>query len=172
MKALGLATLGALGVGAVGAAPPSEAPSPAAIREVVEDANDEAFQIGKLLRCPVCQGMSVAESPSQMAQDMMKKVRELHATGMGREDILNYFEERYGEFARLRPQAKGINWLVWLGPGLMALAGLLLIRQVVRRSRGASEATEPAQVASASSDDGNAEEDDAYLRMIREEVQQ
>ena len=49
-----------------------------AIRSVVkasqiESAEDEAFKIGKLLRCPVCQGMPIAESPSSMAQNMMKR---------------------------------------------------------------------------------------------------
>ena len=49
-------------------------------------------------------------------------MKELLAQGYDQEQILAYFENSYGEFVRLEPPLRGVNWLVWLGP-LLALAG-------------------------------------------------
>ena len=74
------------------------------------------YQVGSLLRCPVCQGLSVADSPAGMAQNMKGQVRDLLAAGFDQEQILAYFERSYGEFVRLQPPLRGVNWLVWFGP--------------------------------------------------------
>jgi cytochrome c-type biogenesis protein CcmH len=109
----------------------------------------EADRVSALLRCPVCQGLSVADSPNGMAVNMRRQVRELVAAGYDEDQILSYFEESYGEFVRLKPPLRGVNWLVWAGP----LAGLLVGVVVVRRVLGsrAIEAT-PAAAGSAVDD--------------------
>src|SRR5262245_45482671 len=75
-------------------------------------------KLGKQLRCPVCQGLSIADSPASSARAQLDKVRELVAAGQSDEEIRSYFVERYGEWVLLQPRAAGINWLVWLGPAL------------------------------------------------------
>ena len=50
-------------------------------------------EVASLLRCPVCQGMSVADSPSTVALDMKHQVRDLLARGYTQEQILSYFEQ-------------------------------------------------------------------------------
>lgn len=100
-------------------------------------------QVGALLRCPVCQGLSVADSPSGMAVDMKHQVRAMLASGYDEDQILAYFERSYGEFVRLKPPLRGVNWLVWLAPlaGLL-LGGSLVWRMLVPRgpARGAPAA--------------------------------
>jgi cytochrome c-type biogenesis protein CcmH len=91
-------------------------------------------EVGALLRCPVCQGLSVADSPATMATNMKARVRELLAEGYDEEQILAYFERSYGEFVRLEPARRGINWLVWLAPPIALLGGLVLVRRTMRRS--------------------------------------
>ena len=91
-------------------------------------------EVGALLRCPVCQGLSVADSPAAMASKMKARVRELLAAGYDEEQILAYFERSYGEFVRLEPARRGINWLVWLAPPIALLGGLVLVRRTMRRS--------------------------------------
>lgn len=93
-----------------------------------------AYDVGKLLRCPVCQGMPIAESPSPMAQDMMKQVRSMADAGQSREEIIAYFVSRYGEWVLLKPTARGFNILVWVLPPLGLLMGGLLLWQQMRRS--------------------------------------
>lgn len=90
-------------------------------------------EVSALLRCPVCQGLSVADSPATMATNMKARVRELLSAGYDEEQILAYFERSYGEFVRLEPPRRGINWLVWLAPPAALLGGLVLVRRTMRR---------------------------------------
>jgi len=100
-------------------------------------------EVGGLLRCPVCQGLSVADSPAGMAQKMKGQVRELLAAGFDEEQIQVYFERSYGEFVRLDPPLRGVNWLVWLAPLLGLIAGGVIVFLTLRRPRRAV-AEEPA----------------------------
>ena len=70
-----------------------------------------------------------------MATNMKAQVRELLAAGYDEEQILAYFERSYGEFVRLEPPLRGVNWLVWLAPPLALLGGLVLVRRTLRRRR-------------------------------------
>lgn len=76
-------------------------------------------EVGALLRCPVCQGMSVADSPSTVAVDMKQHVRDLLAKGYTEQQILAYFEQSYGQFVLLKPK----NPYVWVLPILVLLVG-------------------------------------------------
>lgn len=95
-------------------------------------------EVGGLLRCPVCQGLSVADSPAGMAQKMKAQVRELLAAGFDAEQIQLYFERSYGEFVRLDPPLRGVNWLVWLAPLLGLIAGGVIVTWTLRRPRQAA----------------------------------
>jgi len=92
--------------------------------------------IALLLRCPVCQGSAVADSPSSTAVNMKNEVRDLVALGFGQNQILRYFEASYGQFVLMEPKAEGINWLVWIGPGVLLLAGLGVVGYTVRKLGG------------------------------------
>jgi cytochrome c-type biogenesis protein CcmH len=122
--------------------------------------------LGKQLRCPMCQGLSIADSGSSAARAQMDKVRELVAAGQTDEQIRTYFVSRYGEWALLEPPAQGMNLLVWILPGLLLLLGLLAIARVVaRRAPGAV----PAEAAGAS-DAKAPPEADPYLEAVRAEL--
>lgn len=147
----------------------------------------EVQAIGGLLRCPVCQGMPIGESPSEMARAMMRRVRELHAQGKSRAEILQHFVDRYGEWVLLEPRAEGFNWLVWLLPPLALLVGVGGVVVYSRRGRptdpgantaepagtrrGTKSATSHAHATPVPTDpspDGDAS--DPYLSAIREQV--
>lgn len=89
-----------------------------------------AHEVGSLLRCPVCQGLSVADSPVPAAQAMQRKVQALLAAGYGEAQVLTYFESSYGEFIRLSPKPEGFNLVVWILPLVAIAVGVAL---VVRR---------------------------------------
>jgi len=133
--------------------------------------------VGGLLRCPVCQGLSVADSPSTMAQNMKGHVREMLAAGYDQDQVLTYFESSYGEFVRLQPPLRGVNWLVWLAPIAALLVGGLVVTRVLRAQRAAAAA----EGAAAASDAGPAALPDrdqlpddprlaAYVLRVREQV--
>jgi cytochrome c-type biogenesis protein CcmH len=67
-----------------------------------------------------------------MAQRMNDEVREMLAAGYDQDQILTYFERSYGEFVRLKPPLRGVNWLVWLAPGLGLVLGLALVWGALR----------------------------------------
>jgi cytochrome c-type biogenesis protein CcmH len=100
-------------------------------------------EVAALLRCPVCQGLSVADSPSTMATNMRGQVRDLVAAGYDQEQILAYFERSYGEFVRLQPPLRGVNWLVWLAPIAGLLGGGAVVWWALRGPRAAAEAPTP-----------------------------
>lgn len=113
-------------------------------------------EVGGLLRCPMCQGLSVADSRAGIAVNMKRQVGQLLAAGYTEEQILAYFERSYGEFVRLEPPMRGINWLVWLAPlGGLAL-GVGVLGWALRRSQAAAspepDATPPAAAPAAEAD--------------------
>lgn len=92
--------------------------------------------IDSKLRCPVCQGVSIADSPSGMATKMRAQVRDLVAAGYNDEQVMSYFEHSYGELVRLEPPLRGINWLLWVMPGFLLLSGALFVFWRARSSAG------------------------------------
>lgn len=97
----------------------------------------ETKRVASVLRCPVCQGLSVYDSPAQMAVNMKHQVQDLVARGYTEEQILTYFEKSYGEFVRLEPPLRGLNWLVWLFPVLVAAGGGYGVWRFLKKSSGA-----------------------------------
>jgi len=114
-------------------------------------------ETGGLLRCPVCQGMSIADSPSEMAVNMKHQVRELIARGYTQEQILRYFERSYGQFVLLKPKFQGVNTLVWILPIIALAVGAFAIFSMMGKS-GSQPVDEP-PVATA--------EEDPYLAEVR-----
>lgn len=122
-------------------------------------------QIGGLLRCPVCQGMSVADSPSEMAVNMKGQVRELVARGYTEEQILRYFELSYGQFVLLKPKFEGVTGMVWILP-IVALfvGGWIVFLKLRKLEAGPSPAPSPAVP------EAPQETQDPYLARVRDLV--
>ena len=106
-----------------------------------------AAQIEAGLRCPVCQGLSIADSPSQTAQEMRSVVRQQLAAGAGDDAVRAYFVARYGPWILLTPAPSGLALGLWLAPGLLLVAGSALLAGLRRRTafRVASMAPLPAR---------------------------
>ena len=102
-------------------------------------------RLSDIIRCPVCQGSSVGDSPSEMARNMKQQVKELLALGFNDEQIIQYFEASYGEFIRLEPRREGINLLVWIAPVLALLVGIVVVLRRLRMSPVPDQTTPPAQ---------------------------
>lgn len=99
------------------------------------------------LRCPVCQNLSVADSPSGLAGEMRHTIEtQLHA-GQSPGQIKAFFVERYGEWVLLEPPRHGLNLVPWLVPFLgLAAGGWLWIRRFGPGPTGASPTFGPAEV--------------------------
>ena len=85
------------------------------------------------LRCPVCQGVSIQDSPAELAQQMRNLVREQLRTGKSPDEVKAYFVSKYGEWILLQPRASGFNILIYALPVLAVLGGLAVIVVAMRR---------------------------------------
>jgi cytochrome c-type biogenesis protein CcmH len=109
-------------------------PPPAA--RAAADASVEEAQVTAIasqLRCVVCQNLSVADSPSEMARQMRDLIRERLAAGDSPARIRAFFVERYGEWVLLSPPARGLNLVLWLAPFAALVGGLALVVVLGRR---------------------------------------
>lgn len=89
--------------------------------------------VASTLRCPVCQGESIQDSPSQLAQQMRAVVRERLRSGESPEQVKAYFVGRYGEWILLEPKMTGLNIILYVLPVVLVLGGLALVVMLVRR---------------------------------------
>ncbi len=124
-------------------------------------------EVSHSLRCPVCQGSSVGDSPSSTARAMKAQVRELLGNGYSEGQVFSYFEASYGEFVRLAPKSDGIGAVVWVLPLALALLGVYAAIAWLR-SRRTNASTSPARPAHATPA-GDADLD-PYLARIRGET--
>jgi cytochrome c-type biogenesis protein CcmH/NrfF len=99
-------------------------------------------QVAATLRCPTCQGLSVADSPSTVAGSMRDIISEQLAAGRTSSEIQKWFVDRYGEWILLSPSPSGLGWAVWLLP-VLALAVGVTAAVVVAQGGRVSPASGP-----------------------------
>ncbi|MSP41677.1 MAG: cytochrome c-type biogenesis protein CcmH, partial [Deltaproteobacteria bacterium] len=97
------------------------------------DLEDRTREIATELRCVVCQNLSVADSPSEMAQQMRAIVREQVQAGKSAEQIKEFFVSKYGEWVLLKPKTTGFSALLWILPYVFLALGIIAALWFVRR---------------------------------------
>ncbi len=102
-----------------------------------EPLSPEALEIANQLNCPVCQGQSVRDSNSELARQMRQLIQQKLDAGESRDEILQYFVQRYGVSVLREPPRQGYLWLLWWGPVVGLVIGILLVAVYLRR-RGES----------------------------------
>lgn len=142
-----------------GAAVPPDAPA------LTDDAEiDERTQLlSKGLRCPVCQGLSVADSSSDAAVNMKARIRELIAAGYTEAQIEAYFIDRYGAWVLLDPPDEGVNRVLQLGPGVALALAVLGLGLLIRRQVSAAPAEAPPAPTT--------QTDDPYAQRVLDELE-
>ena len=100
------------------------------------DLDSKARSIGATLKCPVCNGLALTESPSDFAKSMYAEVRSQVAKGQSPAQIKAFFVEKYGSSVLLEPPFSGVTLLVWLLPiGALALGAWGLVGYLRRAAR-------------------------------------
>ena len=96
---------------------------------------DRVEAVARLLRCPVCQTVSVAESPSETARGMRDMIAQQVAEGRSDQQIVDFFVDRYGRWIILAPPATGANLALWVLPPVALAAGAVVALRRKRRIR-------------------------------------
>lgn len=85
-----------------------------------------ARAISRQLRCLVCQGEDIDESAAGLARDLRLLVRERLRAGDTDAAVLDFIQDRYGDYVLMKPPVKPATYVLWLTPLLVLLAGAVV----------------------------------------------
>lgn len=92
--------------------------------------------VARTIKCPTCQGESVAESDAGPSREIRRDIAERVQKGESDDQIRAYYADRYGDQILLTPPRSGVGALVWVIPVIVvvaALAGLVALFRRLRR---------------------------------------
>ena len=92
-----------------------------------------AREVGRELRCLVCRNQSIDDSDADLAHDLRVLVRERLTAGDSDGQVIAYVRARYGDFVLLRPPFSPPNLLLWSGPALLLVLGVIAVARFYRR---------------------------------------
>jgi cytochrome c-type biogenesis protein CcmH len=133
------------------------ASSPVCAQTKVETVSDSVLEartvaVASTLRCPVCQGESIQDSPADLAQEMRSLVKDMLREGKTPAEIRAYFVSKYGEWILLEPAMTGMNVLLYLFPVAVAIGGTIFVVMTVKRwSKNPDVTTSPVEQSSTTS---------------------
>ena len=90
-------------------------------------------RISNDLRCLVCQNETIAASSADLAVDLRNQVREMLRAGKSDAEVYQYMTARYGDFVLYRPPVKPATWVLWYGPAVLLVVGLVTLWWLLRR---------------------------------------
>lgn len=84
------------------------------------------------LRCLVCQNQTIADSNADLAKDLRNQVYGMLQQGKSKDDVVDFMTQRYGDFVLYRPAFNVKTGLLWLGPGMFLLVGIVTVIVLAR----------------------------------------
>ncbi|MFN8412833.1 MAG: cytochrome c-type biogenesis protein CcmH [Anaerolineales bacterium] len=94
--------------------------------------DDEVNAIAKQLYCPVCESTPLDVCPTEACHDWREQIRSMLAEGKSEDEILQYFTDQFGDKVRATPPARGLNWLVYVLPPIIILAGAIILFRALK----------------------------------------
>ena len=105
-------------------------------RKFANPEQQEAYEtLTSELRCLVCQNQTIADSNAELAGDLRRQVYEMLQQGKSKQDIAQFMTDRYGDFVLYNPPFKLKTGLLWIGPVMFLLIGLITVFLFVRRKK-------------------------------------
>jgi cytochrome c-type biogenesis protein CcmH len=122
---------------------PAAAASEATPTDLDPVAQKRLIGLASELRCLVCQNQTIADSNADLALDLRREIREQIKAGKSDAQILEFMTTRYGDFVLYRPPLKMTTILLWFGPALLVIAGIVVLVRVMRARRRRADADRP-----------------------------
>jgi len=128
--------------------------------------DDEVNAIAKQLYCPVCESTPLDVCPTEACRQWRDLIRQQLADGWTEDQIKQYFVDNYGARVLAEPPRTGLNWLIYILPPVVILAGaFLLFRSLREWTKPAAASAGPGEVRSETSS-----EKDDYVARFEEEL--
>lgn len=141
--------------------------------------DQRVYTLASQLQCPVCNGESVADAPTPIAEEMRSVIREKVRERWSDSQILAYFHTRYGDTILESPPFNGFTLIIWIAPLVVLLIGGFILwaagREWARGARpalaGAGAGTGTGTGAGIVADSPHGAERDTLLRELRRELE-
>jgi cytochrome c-type biogenesis protein CcmH len=99
-----------------------------------DQAEEARFRaLAEELRCMVCQNQNLADSDAPLARDLRREVFDLMRQGLSDREIKDFLVQRYSQFVLYRPPVQSTTLLLWFGPVLVLLGGVVAVALIIRR---------------------------------------
>ena len=112
-----------------------------AIAANAQPVTDEAVveqRLAKLsheLRCLQCRNQTLAESPAGLAEDLRREIRVQIRAGKSDQEIIAFLTQRYGDFILYQPRVTATTYLLWFGPFVLLLGGMVFLFRYIKQRR-------------------------------------
>jgi cytochrome c-type biogenesis protein CcmH len=125
--------------------------------------DDEVNAIAKQLYCPVCENTPLDVCPTEACRQWRALIRQMLAEGKSEAEIKQYFVDNYGARVLSEPPRTGLNWLVYILPPVIILAGAFMLFRALK------EWTKPAAASAGAGSEEEAPKDE-YVARLEEEL--
>jgi cytochrome c-type biogenesis protein CcmH len=133
--------------------------------------DDDVNAIAKQLFCPVCENTPLDVCPTQACKEWREEIRSMLAEGKSEAEIKQYFVDYYGARVLAEPPRTGFNWLVYVVPPIVIVAGVFVLFRALRAWTQPSTAEAvPAPPSQGGGDDASSSSNDEYIARMEEEL--
>ena len=126
--------------------------------------DDEVNAIAKEMFCPVCENVPLDVCPTQACAQWRELIRQRLSEGWTEQQIKDYFVQQYGDRVLAEPPRTGLNWLIYIIPPVIVLAGAVLVISVLRSWKTHANAVSQVESPPTINDD--------YVKRLEEELKQ
>ena len=91
------------------------------------------------IRCLVCQNQSLADSNAPLAQDLREEIVSMIKEDHGNDEIKSFLISRYGDFVLYRPPLQSNTWILWAGPFMFLILGIIIAVFLIRKQTNHSD---------------------------------
>ena len=124
--------------------------------------DDEVNAIAKDMYCPVCENVPLDVCPTQACAQWRELIRQRLGEGWTEQQIKDYFVQQYGDRVLAEPPRTGLNWLVYVIPPIIVLAGAFIVFRVLQTWKANTPQLDSADAPPTINDD--------YVRRLEEEL--
>jgi cytochrome c-type biogenesis protein CcmH len=133
--------------------------------------DDQVNAIARQLYCPVCENTPLDVCPTQACKEWREEIRTMLADGKSEAEIKQHFVDYYGARVLAEPPRTGFNWLVYVVPPVIIVAGVFVLFRAFRSWSQASTGTRQAAVdATAGENEASSSSKDEYIARMEEEL--